>query len=577
MIHKSTSSSINLSLSGCGFLGVYHIGVICAFKEHAPEILENKMAGCSAGSLVAACAMSGCCLGQMCSDALEIAIRARSRALGPLHPTFSIVDIIRNGLRRILPPNAHEICSGRLFISLTRWKDNKNVIISQFHSREELIQVLICSSFVPYWSGIIPHKFRGEYYWDGGLTNNNPIIDEGTILVSPFAGESDICPRDESGSFYSVDFRGTDISFTQENLYRMTRALFPPNLSALKQICWRGYIDGLKFLQTRNMIKSSHLSTKATISSVLGSDYTEPANDEEKQLRNEGIAQDADKIYEDIDLNGDDNDDDMIDEESIHYDYSSEDESEKDNSQMVFSAFCEKVTSKKELPTPLFAVFADARQKIEDPIGRYFTESNLYRIWSLMTLPVTLPIDLTYACAKRLLSALRPTSPSTDQSSNRAMNFFWSLFGDNDDKYCYHVNDCECTESRVSSSSHRHYPRRRARRVRSRLCQRQMSAPMSTFTPTSYQSDSSSDTGDEDILTVNNDEISAEHLPQPDIVQSTMNEEYCHHLQQMAELSNQQRFHEQSIPFFGQDDHLLNAETSQMPTSTLEKTLLFNC
>jgi len=162
MIQKSDSHSMNLSLSGCGFLGLYHIGVICAFKEHAPEIIDNKMAGCSAGSLVAACAMSGCCLGQMCSDALEIAIRARSRVLGPLHPTFSIVDIIRNGLRRILPPNAHEICSGRLFISLTRWKDNKNIIINQFHNREELIQVLICSSFVPYWSGIIPHKFRGE-------------------------------------------------------------------------------------------------------------------------------------------------------------------------------------------------------------------------------------------------------------------------------------------------------------------------------------------------------------------------------------------------------------------------------
>ncbi|CAF4926953.1 unnamed protein product, partial [Rotaria socialis] len=60
--------------------------------------------------------------------------------------------------------------------------------------REELIQVLICSSFVPYWSGIIPPKFRGEYYWDGTLTNNNPIIDEETVLVSPFAGENDICP-----------------------------------------------------------------------------------------------------------------------------------------------------------------------------------------------------------------------------------------------------------------------------------------------------------------------------------------------------------------------------------------------
>ncbi|UJR22863.1 hypothetical protein I4U23_025892 [Adineta vaga] len=566
MIHKSNSSSINLSLSGCGFLGVYHIGVICAFKEHAPKVLENKMAGCSAGSLVAACAMSGCCLGQMCSDALEIAIRARSRALGPLHPTFSIVDIIRNGLRRILPPNAHEICSGRLFISLTRWKDNKNVVISQFHNREELIQVLICSSFVPYWSGIIPHKFRGEYYWDGGLTNNNPIIDEGTILVSPFAGESDICPRDESGSFYSVDFRGTDISCTQENLYRMTRALFPPNLSVLKQICWRGYIDGLKFLQTRNMIESSHLSTKATISSVLGSDYTEPANDEEKQLCNGGIVQDVDMMYEKLD------DDDEGD--SIGYDSPSEDESEKDNSQVTFSPFCEKVTRKKELPTPLFAVFADARQKVEDPIGRYFTESNLYRVWSLMTLPVTLPIDLTYTFAKRILNVFCPVS-STDQSSNRALNFFWSLFGDNDDKYCYHVNDCECTESRVSSHHHHHH-RRRHRHPRSRLYQRQASAPMSTITPTSYQSSSSSDNDDEDILTVNNDEISAGHFPQPDIVQSTMNEEYCHHLQQMAELSNQQRFNEQSIPFFGKDDHLINTETSQMPTTSLEKNLLFN-
>ncbi len=48
-----------------------------------------------------------------------------------------------------------------------------------------------------------------------------------------------------------------------------------------------------------------------------------------------------------------------------------------------------------------FLVFADARQKIEDPIGRYFTESNLYRLWSFMALPVTLPIDFTYAVTKR--------------------------------------------------------------------------------------------------------------------------------------------------------------------------------
>ncbi len=54
---------LNLSLSGCGFLGIYHIGVISAFREHAPEFLQDKISGCSAGALVAACAFSDCCLG----------------------------------------------------------------------------------------------------------------------------------------------------------------------------------------------------------------------------------------------------------------------------------------------------------------------------------------------------------------------------------------------------------------------------------------------------------------------------------------------------------------------------------
>jgi len=162
------------------------------------------------------------------------------------------------------------------------------------------------------------------------------------------------------------------------------------------------------------MIRSSYLNTKTSISSVLGSEYTEPANEDEKQLRNEGIVQNVDKIYEEFD---------DIENESIDDNYLSQeldDDSEKENSGITFSPFCEKVTRKKELPTPLFAgnkflsflktiknnfsfliVFADARQKIEDPIGRYFTESNLYRLWSFMALPVTLPIDLTYAVTKR--------------------------------------------------------------------------------------------------------------------------------------------------------------------------------
>ncbi|CAF5009335.1 unnamed protein product, partial [Rotaria magnacalcarata] len=294
------------------------------------------------------------------------------------------------------------------------------------------------------------------YYWDGTLTNNNPIIDEGTILVSPFAGENDICPRGESGSFYSIDIRGTDISCTQENFYRLTRALFPPKLSVLKEICWRGYIDGLKFLQTRSiniysyllfvsrgfhrqqinyldMIKSSDLTVQTTISSALGCDYTEPTDQEEKQLGDSDFLHDVDQMFAGLDV---------ADDEQIDYEHTSDELDEelvKETSQIAFSVFCEKVTRKKDLPTPVFAVFADAIENVEGSIGCYFTESNFYRLLLLLTLPITLLIELIYAVVKRILGLFVPSS-SSNQFLNHLLNFFWSFFGDNDDDYCYHVN-----------------------------------------------------------------------------------------------------------------------------------------
>jgi len=101
------------------------------------------------------------------------------------------------------------------------------------------------------------------------------------------------------------------------------------------------------------MINFSHINTKTSMSSLLGCDYTEPANEDEEQLGNGGIGDDVDQMYERLD---------DVEEESINdndnYDESlsqSDDESNADNSQVIYSPFCEKVTRKKELPTPLFA------------------------------------------------------------------------------------------------------------------------------------------------------------------------------------------------------------------------------
>lgn len=68
-------------------------------------------------------------------------MRARARALGPFHPSFDINRILYDLLMRTLPDDAHIRANGRMYISVTRVSDGKNVIINQFKSKEELIKV----------------------------------------------------------------------------------------------------------------------------------------------------------------------------------------------------------------------------------------------------------------------------------------------------------------------------------------------------------------------------------------------------------------------------------------------------
>lgn len=379
---------MNLSFSGCGFLGIYHVGVLSAFKEHSPSTVQNnRISGCSAGALVAACALCDCCLGQMVSDVLEIALKARSYALGPLHPSFNIVDILRNGLRRILPVDAHTICSNRLHISLTKWKDNRNWLVNTFDTREDLIQALICSSFVPFYSGIMPPKYKGVYCWDGGLSSNNPILDHDTIVISPFGGESDICPREESASFYCFDLQGTNIHLSKENFYRLSKALFPPSPQVLKAICFRGYKDGITFLKSRNLLQCSCqrlLRERSTIQSIVGDDFP---------------LDDISIIKEEIS--------DSDEDQTIQYSK---------------NAIIEPLNY-QEMPTPVCDVLDRACADYKGGLISHVYNSKFSRAISIFFLPMTLPIDMSLNFTKRLISYV----PTFDLSNNESKNMIKSL------------------------------------------------------------------------------------------------------------------------------------------------------
>lgn len=68
-----------------------------------------------------------------------------------------------------------------------------------------------------------------QRYVDGGISDNLPLYElKNTITVSPFSGESDICPQDSSTNIHELRVTNTSIQFNLRNLYRLSKALFPP-------------------------------------------------------------------------------------------------------------------------------------------------------------------------------------------------------------------------------------------------------------------------------------------------------------------------------------------------------------
>ncbi|XP_023221513.1 patatin-like phospholipase domain-containing protein 2 [Centruroides sculpturatus] len=354
---------MNISFSGCGFLCIYHVGVASCFKRYAPHILVDKIAGASAGALAACALICNVPLGESTSDVLRIAGEARARVLGPLHPRFDLNKILYDGLIRLLPEDAHLRCTGRLHVSLTRCNDGKNLLLSEFDSRDELIQALLCTCFIPFYSGFLPPTIRGVSYIDGGFSNNQPILDENTITVSPFAGESDICPEDTSSNVLQLHMSNTSIAISVGNLYRFASTLFPPHPEILSQICQQGFDDALKFLQRNNIISCTRCL--AVQSSFGIAESKVQVETKETEIRNEHP------------------DDDCID-----------------------CRYRRQMALLDSLPEAVVKAIQEASDKVNKGIINYLFRHHPIKILPFLVLPYVLPFELTFSVAWKVWKLL---------------------------------------------------------------------------------------------------------------------------------------------------------------------------
>ncbi|XP_018585428.1 patatin-like phospholipase domain containing 3 [Scleropages formosus] len=394
----------SISFAGCGFLGVYHIGVASCLLERAPYLVEgaSKIYGASAGALTAAMLTTHASVDRCCDDVLILAREARRRTLGPLHPSFQCMKVIRMGLERDMPTDAHLHASGRLCVSLTRVSDGENVLVSQFDNREELIQALICSCFVPMYCGLIPPALKGVRYVDGGMSDNLPRYKmRNTITVSPFSGESDICPKDSSSNFHELRVTNTSIQMNMANMYRLSRALFPPEPQILAEMCQNGYKDALRFLKQNNLLRvarpyASLRVTETTHTATVCCCFSVAKTDE--SLAGESVAPESTKAW--------------VLRRLRH---------------LRKQHWCRDEQLVNCLPPLLRRVFMEACRE-KHSLYAQVTDMLAMRVVSYVLLPCTLPVESAYSVTRRFLDWMPDVSEDMNWLRGVAGNVYQQLW-----------------------------------------------------------------------------------------------------------------------------------------------------
>ncbi|XP_052453030.1 patatin-like phospholipase domain-containing protein 2 isoform X2 [Carassius gibelio] len=265
---QESAKEWNISFAGCGFLMAYYCGVYGCLSERAPFFLKEvkRICGASSGALMGAMLVCQMSPAKSCENLLEMSREARRGTLGAVHPSFNLLKIVRHFLNRDLPDDAHLLASGRLFVSLTRVSDGTNVLVSEFDSKEDLVQALICSCFYPLYCGVIPPRYHGIRYVDGALSDNMPFSGlRNTITISPFSGESDISPYGNPFYFHDIYYNNVSIHINFINAHRVVIAFFPPEAEVLAEMCQNGYKDAFLFLKENELLKLTSSLSELTL------------------------------------------------------------------------------------------------------------------------------------------------------------------------------------------------------------------------------------------------------------------------------------------------------------------------
>ena len=121
--------------------GCYYFGVVDCWNKYIPRERVNRVTGASAGSLSAAYYLMGLPLGQCVRQVIAMMEDIRKRPFGVFDRSNQIVDVLPRELDKTFPEDAHKRVNGRLYVCMTRLRDFKCIVVNEFESKKDLIDV----------------------------------------------------------------------------------------------------------------------------------------------------------------------------------------------------------------------------------------------------------------------------------------------------------------------------------------------------------------------------------------------------------------------------------------------------
>jgi hypothetical protein len=168
--NEENVQNVRILCAGGGYYVFYYLGIFKFMQEHY-DLTDCVFSGVSAGILPCLALSAGISIDLALNKMLELNERLKDGVFNKIY------DYMRDLLNHFITADILKKINGKLYVTLLEVPAYNYVTINSWTSKEDLIDCIIASSFLPNLLTSQPYSlFRGRKFIDGGIMRPIPQL-----------------------------------------------------------------------------------------------------------------------------------------------------------------------------------------------------------------------------------------------------------------------------------------------------------------------------------------------------------------------------------------------------------------